>query len=158
MCNLLIIKRYKSFLGGGEGIATKTFYGNHFIIEGHQRVIFWKIELGAHHGCTLPNINTSNWQYTLEHRKYGESVSVFNIIQCFSQCILTCIDSLVYQSHYMLYRYILLHQSCLCLLWSAPFLLAPQQFILGSQASLWSKWCLVLVDLLLYRLISCCHK
>ena len=89
MCNLLIIKGYKSFLGGVEGIATKTFYGNHFTIEGHQRVIFWKIELGAHHGCTLPNINTSNWQYTLEHRKYGESVSVFNIIQCFSQCILT---------------------------------------------------------------------
>ena len=26
---------------------------------------------------------------TLEHRKYGESVSVFNIMQCFSQCILT---------------------------------------------------------------------
>ena len=89
MCNLLIIKGYKSFLGGGEGTGTKTFYGNHFTIEGHQRVIFWKIELGAHHGCTLPNINTSNWQYTLEHRKYGESVSVFNIIQCFSQCILT---------------------------------------------------------------------
>ena len=45
MCNLLIIKGYKSLFGGGEGIATKTFYGNHFTIEGHPRVIFWKIEL-----------------------------------------------------------------------------------------------------------------
>ena len=26
--------------GGGEGIATKIFYDDHFTIEGHQKVIF----------------------------------------------------------------------------------------------------------------------
>ena len=37
MYNLLITKGYK--LGGVEGIATKNFYGDHFTIEGCQRVI-----------------------------------------------------------------------------------------------------------------------
>ena len=35
MYNLLIIKGYKFFLGGAEGIMTKIFCGNHFTIEGH---------------------------------------------------------------------------------------------------------------------------
>ena len=66
-------------------------------------------------------------------------------------------DSLVYQSHYMLYRYILQHYSCWCLLYSAPFLFPQHQYFLGSQVSLWSKWCLVLADLKHCRLIaSCC--
>ena len=45
-------------------------YGDHFKIEGRQKVIFKKFELGAQHGCTWPNINPSNWQHsTLKHRK-----------------------------------------------------------------------------------------
>ena len=57
----------------------------------------------------------------------------------------------------MLYRYILLHYSRWCFLYSAPFLFPPHQDFLGSQASLWSKWCLVLVGPKHCRLIaSCC--
>ena len=66
------------------------FYGNHFRIEGHQKVISWKIELGALHGCTYLNMSTSNWQHsTIQHRKYKESSSLSNISQSFFQCILT---------------------------------------------------------------------
>ena len=69
------------------------FFGCLFVLQSpfYDWSIFWNIELSrALHGCTYPNINTSNWQLsTLQQRKYMESTSLFNISQCFFQCILT---------------------------------------------------------------------
>ena len=46
MYNLLIIKGYNFFFKGeGKGFQLKFFCGDHFTIEGHQTVIFWRIEL-----------------------------------------------------------------------------------------------------------------
>ena len=52
MYNLLTIKGYKFLFKGRGRDCNQKFLWWPFTIEGCQRMIFWKIELGAQNGCT----------------------------------------------------------------------------------------------------------
>ena len=58
------------FLRGGEGTATKSFYGDYFTIEGCQRVIFGKLSLES----SMDVLNQTSLQVNDSIHKNTENV------------------------------------------------------------------------------------